>query len=179
MPSQPRQVALLEALVNSLDVESGADRLETSGDLATWLSECELPGPARPSAADAARLRELREALRAVLLMNNGGPDAPDAIATLNSAGEHSRLRVAFSGDGAARLEPAASAIDATIGAVLAAVERMQAEGHWSRRKACAAHTCQWAYFDESRNRSRTWCDMAVCGNRAKARAFRARTTPT
>jgi predicted RNA-binding Zn ribbon-like protein len=35
------------------------------------------------------------------------------------------------------------------------------------RIKICP--NCHWLYFDESRNRSRRWCDMSVCGNRAKA----------
>ncbi|QND53996.1 hypothetical protein HB779_20450 [Phyllobacterium sp. 628] len=35
------------------------------------------------------------------------------------------------------------------------------------RIKICP--NCHWLYFDESRNRSRRWCDMTVCGNRAKA----------
>jgi predicted RNA-binding Zn ribbon-like protein len=42
--------------------------------------------------------------------------------------------------------------------------------------KACALHdSCEWAFYDWSKNRSGTWCDMAVCGNRAKARAYRER----
>jgi predicted RNA-binding Zn ribbon-like protein len=37
---------------------------------------------------------------------------------------------------------------------------------------------CQWLFIDRSKNRSRTWCDMAVCGNRAKARLhYRKKTT--
>jgi predicted RNA-binding Zn ribbon-like protein len=41
--------------------------------------------------------------------------------------------------------------------------------------KACAADDCQWAFYDSSKNRSRTWCSMDVCGHRAKTRAYRAR----
>jgi predicted RNA-binding Zn ribbon-like protein len=48
-------------------------------------------------------------------------------------------------------------------------------EGTWSRLKACLADTCQWAFYDQSKNRSAHWCSMAVCGNRAKARAYRNR----
>jgi len=36
--------------------------------------------------------------------------------------------------------------------------------------RQCAADDCAWLFLDESRNRSRRWCDMAVCGNRQKAR---------
>lgn len=35
------------------------------------------------------------------------------------------------------------------------------------RLKICP--NCRWLFIDRSRNRSRTWCDMAVCGNRVKA----------
>jgi predicted RNA-binding Zn ribbon-like protein len=49
------------------------------------------------------------------------------------------------------------------------------ADGSWSRLKACRSDTCQWAFIDNARNRSRQWCDMAVCGNREKARRFRSR----
>jgi len=28
---------------------------------------------------------------------------------------------------------------------------------------------CGWLFIDRSKNRSRIWCDMAVCGNRHKA----------
>ena len=56
---------------------------------------------------------------------------------------------------------------------VLTAVAEAMADGSWSRLKACRSDTCQFAFIDTARNRSRTWCDMAVCGNRAKARRFR------
>lgn len=45
--------------------------------------------------------------------------------------------------------------------------------------KQCEAPTCLWFFIDETRNRSRRWCDMAVCGNRAKARRARARQRST
>jgi predicted RNA-binding Zn ribbon-like protein len=47
------------------------------------------------------------------------------------------------------------------------------AAGTWGRLRACP--TCQWAFYDTSRNRSSRWCDMAVCGNRAKQHAFNQR----
>ena len=45
----------------------------------------------------------------------------------------------------------------------------------WPRLKACPAEDCHWAFYDHSRNRSGTWCEMGECGNRAKARRFRER----
>ncbi len=43
------------------------------------------------------------------------------------------------------------------------------------RIKTCPAGNCGWTFVDRSKNRSRRWCDMDVCGNLAKARQFRAR----
>jgi predicted RNA-binding Zn ribbon-like protein len=44
-----------------------------------------------------------------------------------------------------------------------------------ARIKTCPGLNCGWKFVDHSKNRSRRWCDMAVCGNLAKARKFRAR----
>jgi len=48
-------------------------------------------------------------------------------------------------------------------------------EGTWPRLKACANDTCQWAFYDISKNRSGRWCTMDACGNLMKARAYRRR----
>ncbi|HWO59353.1 MAG TPA: CGNR zinc finger domain-containing protein, partial [Umezawaea sp.] len=61
------------------------------------------------------------------------------------------------------------------LGAVLAAAARVALLGSWERLKVCQAESCQAAFFDRSRNRSRTWCSMQVCGNREKARLWRER----
>ncbi len=50
-----------------------------------------------------------------------------------------------------------------------------QAAGTWERLKSCPADDCRWAFYDRSRNRSAVWCNMAVCGNRAKVRSYRER----
>lgn len=44
-----------------------------------------------------------------------------------------------------------------------------------ARVRECAAEDCAWLFVDTSKNRSRQWCDMRTCGNRAKARRFQAR----
>ena len=40
--------------------------------------------------------------------------------------------------------------------------------------RACANQECRWLFLDTSKNHSRRWCDMKVCGNRMKARRFKA-----
>jgi predicted RNA-binding Zn ribbon-like protein len=43
------------------------------------------------------------------------------------------------------------------------------------RLRACGNETCRWLFLDTSKNRTRRWCDMKICGNRMKARRFHAR----
>jgi predicted RNA-binding Zn ribbon-like protein len=42
--------------------------------------------------------------------------------------------------------------------------------------RQCGEKTCRWLFLDRSRNHSRRWCDMQLCGNRTKAKRFYART---
>ena len=89
---------------------------------------------------------------------------------------ERAELSLHVQPDGSAVLSPCRTGVDAAIGRLLAIVHTAMANGTWPRLKACAFHdTCEWAFYDWSKNSSGTWCDMAVCGNRAKARAYRER----
>jgi predicted RNA-binding Zn ribbon-like protein len=46
-----------------------------------------------------------------------------------------------------------------------------------SRIRSCADKTCRWLFLDNSKNHSRRWCNMKICGNRMKARVFHSRIT--
>jgi len=48
-------------------------------------------------------------------------------------------------------------------------------DGSWRRVKICREDTCQWVFYDQSKNSAKQWCSMRVCGNRNKTRAYRAR----
>jgi predicted RNA-binding Zn ribbon-like protein len=175
----PQPLELVREFVNSFDVEVDEDGLATPPQLGQWLAEHGLPGPSGPSEADRERAIELREALRALLLANGGEPLDRAAIETLNRIAGELRLLVRFGEDGEGALEPAGGGVEAALGAILGIVFRSMADGSWPRLKACHEHTCQWAFFDQSRNRSATWCSMAVCGNRNKARNYRERQRAT
>ena len=71
-------------------------------------------------------------------------------------------------------LEPAKS-IDGVIAQLIGIIFQAQLEGEWPRLKICASDECRWAFFDSSRNRGGTWCQMEICGNRIKNRAYRRR----
>jgi len=44
-----------------------------------------------------------------------------------------------------------------------------------ARVRACGSETCRWLFLDTSKNHTRRWCDMKICGNRMKARRLHAR----
>ena len=170
----PHRLDLVMDFVNTADPDSG-ELLEGPADLSRWLAGRELmPKGERAGRADFARAVELREALRSAMLANNGGPEDPAAGALLEAAARRGELSVHFR-DGGSLLEPCAEGPDGALAALLAPVAEAMSDGTWARVKACRAEDCQWAFYDFSRNRSGTWCDMAVCGNRAKVRAYRAR----
>lgn len=54
--------------------------------------------------------------------------------------------------------------------AVLTSAAELLASDRLGRIRECASTDCTWLFVDESRNRSRRWCDMSACGNRVKAR---------
>jgi predicted RNA-binding Zn ribbon-like protein len=172
----PGELATLQQFVNTLDLMEGIELMQGPGDLRRWLAHHDLAAEStRIGDADFKRAIEVREAFRAVLLANNGAPLAPGAVATLDAAARDAELTVRWSETGDAELAPARAGLEGAFGKLLAIAYRARVDGTWDRLKVCPDHECTWAFYDRSRNRSSTWCSMASCGNRAKARAFRER----
>jgi predicted RNA-binding Zn ribbon-like protein len=170
------EAELLVSFVNSVDLEEGVDSIATPEALAAWQGEHLGEAGAGPVPPDRhAGLLGLRESLRALLLANNGVGIAAADLRALRAAAEGSRFRPTVSGDGLVALAPEGDAAARLEARLLLAVERLQAAGAWPRLKACTADDCRWAFFDTTRNRSRTWCSMDVCGNREKTRRYRGR----
>ena len=168
----PGGLALVQGLVNTVDREHGPDLLDEPDGLREWLDRRALLEPgSRVSVEALAAARELREALRTLLLANNGGPDDPAARAVLEAAAGRAELRASFAADGP-ELVPARPGVHGALGRVAAAAFAAMLDGSWPRLKACPRHVCQWAFYDRSSNASATWCSMAVCGGRSKAGAY-------
>jgi predicted RNA-binding Zn ribbon-like protein len=168
---------LVGEFVNTRDVQDDVDRLATPADLADWLTCHGLAAPGLTvRAAGLRRTVELREALREALLANGGGePVGDDALAVLNRAGRRGRFVMRFGPDGRASLEPVADDVDGALSRLLAIVHDAGETGAWPRLKVCRNDTCRWAFYDQSKNRSRHWCSMEACGGQAKARSYRRR----
>jgi predicted RNA-binding Zn ribbon-like protein len=154
-PEPLRQVQLL---VNSTDVENGLDWLPD------WLAE-------RGAGAELERARELREALRSLVLANNGFALERGPLRIVNAAA--ARLSLRLDADRQVHVEANGDPLDAVVAVALAAM----LDGSWGRLKAC--RNCHWSFYDRSPNRSATWCSMQLCGNRTKTRAYRRRKRTT
>ena len=175
----PGALEVVRAFVNSRDIDHDVEELASPAALAAWLLDRDLLGAGDAQTATAEDLRraiELREALRAQLRAHHGEPDDPAAVAVLDATAVRARLTLRFTAADETALEPQAGGVDGALGRLLAIVKAALDDGSWARLKVCVADTCQWAFFDASRNRSAVWCDMRVCGNRAKVREFRQRT---
>lgn len=172
----PGNLELVRQFVNSHDYETGAEELSSPTALAAWLAERRLGAPSvRLRDDDLARAIELREALREALLTNNAEPLPPTTVARLNAALAGVSLEVRVNDDCTIDLEPGGRGLDAALARIASIIREAMLSGEWARLKVCPADDCLWAFYDRSRNRSRTWCRMDECGNRAKVRAFRER----
>ncbi len=172
----PQPLELVQRFVNSIDLENGEDELESPEALRSWFTERGLIGPREPvGRADLRRALEVREGLRAMLLQNNGLPLDAGRVARLDRAAARAGVRLQFRPGGDPELVPGGRGTDAALGRLMAIVAEAVATGTWERLKACPREECEWAFYDQSKNRSGRWCKMEECGNLAKAKRFRER----
>jgi len=174
-PPAPGRLRLVQRFVNTVDFEHGREMLSSPERLRTVLAELGLlERDAKVSASDLERARAVREALRSLALANNGGGADAAAMAVLDHASAEGRLVVRFEGGGAS-LVPTAPGVRGALAELVGIVHTAMTAGTWPRLKACKRDVCRWLFYDRSRNRSARWCQMAVCGNRTKTRAYRVR----
>ncbi len=172
-PKAPGRLELVQRFINSYnhDFPREWDRIGTPERAQAWLREKRLVAPDdRISDADVARLRELREAIRALAIANQRAQ--PEAAATdiIRRLSGTAQLSVAVDDTGQTALEPVSRGVDGAVATLLGILHEAQLTGHWSRLKGC--RQCGYAFFDRSRNRSAAWCAMSICGNRTKNRAY-------
>ena len=120
--------------------------------------------------------RAVRETIRGLLTHRDGDTHGGADLAPLRGLADTHHPRLTVGQDGLLALEnPDHNDLEDGLFELLLIIRRAQEDGSWSRLKACANADCGWVFFDRSRNRQGSWCDMAVCGNRLKNREFRVR----
>jgi predicted RNA-binding Zn ribbon-like protein len=168
------------------------EHLASYADLVDWCAQADLFGeteaarllaeaqlaPERATQAFQRAIR-VREAIYGLCrAVARESPAEPDALEVLNG--------VLADGTAGRRLRPGregycwawsdeANGLDWMVWPIAYSAAELLTSSDIGRLKQCTGPTCDWLFIDESRNRSRRWCDMRDCGNRAKARRHYAR----
>jgi predicted RNA-binding Zn ribbon-like protein len=141
----------------------------------------ELTQQARRKPADAAaavaRVRTLREAIyRAFAALADGDPPDESDLAAINAALSEAmrHLRVTRGSDGTftSAWEESPPSLSRLVWPAAKSVAEVLTSSDLGRLKKCGSANCGWLFVDTTRNGTRRWCDMRVCGNRAKARRY-------
>jgi predicted RNA-binding Zn ribbon-like protein len=173
----PAPLLLVQAFVNTLDIEEGLDLLGDVDGARAWLVSAGLLGPEVPmSSADLELTGAVRESIRELLSPGDGGMGHGADLGPLRHLAATHQPRLTVGDGGLLAMEnPGHEDVEDGLFELLLIIRGAQEDGSWSRLKACANPDCSWAFFDRSRNQQGNWCDMAVCGNRLKNREFRTR----
>jgi predicted RNA-binding Zn ribbon-like protein len=181
----PDELANVYDFANTLDlrcfVHSGVphaqgDELTSPAAFAAWLSERKLlPSGARITAPLLGEALELRSSLRAYLQRDPDGRGNKEVLRALNRAIEKFPLVAAAAPDRTMVLSGVRK--DALSGLSIIVSELLRASDNrgLDRLKMCASDECQRVFYDRSKPGTRRWCVSALCGNREKTRAYRAR----
>jgi predicted RNA-binding Zn ribbon-like protein len=181
-------------LVNTLDNrfrESGPDELLLSyDDLLHFVQQSGLLTAAqvrrlrRAQGAEAERRRvldqvkELREALADVAYALLAEEDLPKHRVESLQEYFHRANAARRLGDNGKRLVwswPEREELSVPLWLLAKEGEKLLLSEQAERLRCCASDTCRWLFLDTSKNHTRRWCDMKICGNRMKARRYQAR----
>ncbi|HEU0368729.1 MAG TPA: CGNR zinc finger domain-containing protein, partial [Candidatus Acidoferrum sp.] len=163
------------------------EELHAIADLLQWANEAGLLSPAdherlaahysrssREAAAALTKAITIRDLVLSIFMSIANGRSLPSQrLSELNSALAEvpGLLRVQKHSD---RIErewtSTADGLQQVLFAVLTSAAELLASDRLRRVRECASADCTWLFVDESRNRSRRWCEMRACGNRMKAR---------
>ncbi|MFI5262542.1 MAG: CGNR zinc finger domain-containing protein [Candidatus Limnocylindrales bacterium] len=189
------QAALQDGLdfINTFELDKGrpVDRLTDLSTALAWLRQHELlHGDAVAAftarAADdpvlaertLARIRRIREAMRDLVEAQAGHrPPSRDHLSEINRALRTHYVYVLVPAPDGVSLDHRheGDPIEGALARLTESIAREVSQGYVERLRICADDHCRWVFFDTSRTGRRRWCDMATCGNRAKAARHRER----
>ena len=193
-PAEAVDAERVLAFVNTLSARptaAPAERLTSYEALVEWAREQHLVSAAaaerlvaegrrhpHQAASVLSRAKEFREALNVLALaVEQQRQPAPAVLATISDrladAYTHGRL---VPHDGALQwVSSAEDELDRVLWEISRAAGRLVLSPRLGRVRSCAAGDCGWWFVDDTKNRSRRWCDMKICGNREKVRRFRSK----
>jgi predicted RNA-binding Zn ribbon-like protein len=176
--------------LNTLEFDDGAlvERLTSLDTAAAWLADAGVVPDATAITAAGRAAADREAALRRLVVARTALRDVAHAVAHEEAPARRAIDEVNRTLAGRERIELVAAedgvrlghshvgdAIDDVLARIAEPIVREIGSGRDDRIRICANDTCRWIFFDESRAGRRRWCDMATCGNRAKAKRHRAR----
>jgi predicted RNA-binding Zn ribbon-like protein len=193
-PAESVDAERVLAFVNTLSSRpTGApvERLMSYDALVEWAREQHLVSAAAAerllaearrhplqAAAVLSRAKAFREALNglaeAIAKQRQPGAAVLDTISDC-LAGAYANARLVPHDGGLQWVASADDALERILWEIGRATGRLVLSPRLARIRACAAGDCGWWFVDDTRNHSRRWCDMTLCGNRDKVRRFRAK----
>ena len=194
LPAESVDAERVLAFVNTLSsrpTSAPVERLDCYESLVAWAREQHLLSVAAASrlaaearkhphqaAAVLARAKDFREALNGLASAIDAGrqPDA-DVLETIGQclAGAYANGRLVPHEGALQWVASAEDDLERVLWEIGRAAGRLVISPRLAKVRACAASDCGWWFVDDTKNRSRRWCDMKLCGNREKLRRFRAR----
>ena len=171
---------------------SHQEHLRRAGDVVDWAEHVKLLSPADaawlrgmldadPALAEMLLRRALgtREDIHAICVEVAAGHAVPalhlESLARAHAANlAHARL-VGENGRYVWSWEPRQWPVESVLGPIVLSALTTLTQGDLARLKRCQNEKCGWVFFDATKNRSRRWCEMEICGNRAKQKRFAAR----
>ncbi len=175
-------------LVNTLDWRFGShgpkDLLSSYDDLLRFARESKVVN-IEPPATKTSRSRalrraiELREALADIFYARlDSRPSPAAARATLQRHFDAARRAQTIDWTQSPRLRwkwrNDSKSAELPVWALALSASELMTSDAIDRIRACDSLECRWLFLDTSKNHTRRWCDMKVCGNRMKARRFKA-----
>ena len=185
-PKAPQPLEMVQDFANTNWLRTGEEHLRDPQSLEGWLSDHALrdstshptptPTTAPANDADLELALRLRTSLKRMLARTSQSPASPaePQPESESEAGQFPDLPILISlgANGHTHARPAVTGVPGALTRILITAWDAERNGTLERLKLCAAPDCRWAYYDPSRNKSATWCNMAVCGSRAKSRSY-------
>ncbi|MFI9593106.1 CGNR zinc finger domain-containing protein [Nonomuraea sp. NPDC052265] len=169
-------LATVVDLVNTSPSTGGDDGLASLAELQAFVESRQVSGIGALTARDLGQVRMVREAFHRVFTAS----DVASAVRTLNALLAETRITPRLTEHDGHPLHVHYFATDASLAEHVAAdcgvaLAHLLVEGEMERLRTCSAPDCDRVFVDESRNRSRVYCDSRTCGNRMHVAAYRAR----
>jgi predicted RNA-binding Zn ribbon-like protein len=175
--------------LNFANTESGRhgpqhlNHIQSAADIVTWARHAEIiDAAAAPKASDARLFTEgqvLRQAIYEVNSALAAGqtppPEFTQSLAKAHGKTLQSATLTARDGKYLWTWQPTEELVDAILGPIAQAAVTLLTQHDHRRIKQCQGNHCGWLFYDATKNNSRRWCDMSVCGNRSKIKALRKR----